>query len=140
MITNQQENRMKGNVFDIQRYSIHDGEGIRTVVFLKGCPLRCRWCSNPESQAGHPEVFYISSRCIGCRTCVNSCPNGEVEAVPDTEVSSYRIVVHHDRCRGDLSWVKACPTGALRVKGKWMESREKRFFLEGRIAAGTAGA
>ena len=115
---------MKGNVFDIQRYSIHDGEGIRTVVFLKGCPLRCRWCSNPESQAGHPEVFYISSRCIGCRTCVNSCPNGEVEAVPDTEASSYRIVVHHDRCRGDLSWVKACPTGALRVKGKWMESRE----------------
>ena len=128
---------MKGSVFDIQRYSIHDGGGIRTVVFLKGCPLRCRWCSNPESQAGHPEVFYIKSRCIGCRTCVHSCPNGEVEAVPDpgeyassgsagpdTEEPSFQIVVHHDRCIGDLSWVKACPAGALRVKGEWMESRE----------------
>ncbi len=59
-------NQKKGNVFDIQRYSIHDGPGIRTIVFLKGCPLRCMWCSNPESQAKESQIFYVKSKCINC--------------------------------------------------------------------------
>ena len=60
---------VQGTVFDIQRFSIHDGPGIRTIVFLKGCPLRCKWCSNPESQQYYPEVLYRKQLCIGCKAC-----------------------------------------------------------------------
>lgn len=65
-----------GMVFDIQKFAIHDGPGIRTTVFLKGCPLRCRWCHNPESQEKTPEVSFIPSRCIGCGQCFQACPQG----------------------------------------------------------------
>lgn len=67
-----------GRIFNIQRYSIHDGAGIRTLVFLKGCPLRCLWCSNPESQKGTPELGFVMARCVGVETCgapcVTACP------------------------------------------------------------------
>lgn len=107
---------MKGNVFDIQRYSIHDGRGIRTVVFLKGCPLRCKWCSNPESQQPMPSLFYSEANCIHCHTCVHACPDGEITVGPDGG-----LVIDWEKCRnGDLSWVDQCPTNALRVKGGWM--------------------
>ena len=68
-----------GIVFNIQRYSVHDGAGIRTVVFLKGCPLRCRWCSNPESQERAPELAYNKKKCLGrtlCGSCQAVCPHG----------------------------------------------------------------
>ena len=115
---------MKGNVFDIQRYSIHDGSGIRTVVFLKGCPLRCKWCSNPESWAAHPELFYIKSRCVGCLTCTAACSCGEVTPAPAGAADDAPIEIHRDRVTDDLSWTAACPTGALRVKGECMEAQE----------------
>ena len=71
---------MPGNstasVFNIQRYSLHDGPGLRTVVFLKGCPLHCPWCSNPESQLASPQVFYNRERCMRCGACRAACPNG----------------------------------------------------------------
>jgi pyruvate formate lyase activating enzyme len=65
-----------GIVFNIQRYSIHDGPGIRTTVFLKGCPLACFWCQNPESQKRRPEVFLNRASCTGCGRCAAACPNG----------------------------------------------------------------
>ncbi|MBN1689505.1 MAG: glycyl-radical enzyme activating protein [Dehalococcoidia bacterium] len=65
---------MKGLVFDIQYYSLYDGPGIRSTIFLKGCPLRCLWCHNPESQSGKAEMSYYAERCARCGTCVKSCP------------------------------------------------------------------
>ena len=65
---------IKGTIFNIQHFSINDGPGIRTVVFCKGCPLRCRWCANPESQSFSPELSWIGKECIGCRACVESLP------------------------------------------------------------------
>ena len=65
-----------GIVFDVKHFAVHDGPGIRTTVFLKGCPLRCHWCHSPESQSPRPEVAYYSNLCIGCGACVEACPNG----------------------------------------------------------------
>jgi glycyl-radical enzyme activating protein len=65
-----------GLVFDIQHFAIHDGPGIRTTVYLKGCPLHCLWCHNPESQAAGVEIFYLPEKCIGCRACEQACPEG----------------------------------------------------------------
>jgi pyruvate formate lyase activating enzyme len=73
----------EGCIFNIQRYTIHDGPGIRTEIFLKGCPLRCRWCSNPESISLHPEIGVYASRCIGiskCGYCLKVCPESEMVA------------------------------------------------------------
>jgi len=66
----------QGAIFNIQRYSIHDGPGIRTVIFLKGCPLRCVWCCNPEGQSDMPQIRFIKTNCIGCMECVKACPTG----------------------------------------------------------------
>lgn len=65
---------MTGNITDIERYAINDGFGLRTTVFLKGCPARCRWCSNPETQQFHSEMIYFQDKCIGCGACKISCP------------------------------------------------------------------
>lgn len=109
---------MKAKVFDIQRYSIHDGSGIRTVVFFMGCPLRCKWCANPESWEDKPLLFYVKSRCIGCGTCTALCPNGETSPQED------HIRVCRENCTGGYDWVRECPTGALSVKGTEMEVGE----------------
>lgn len=72
-------NELAGLVFDIQRWSLHDGPGIRTVVFLKGCPLSCAWCCNPESQTFYNELVFFKDKCIGCHSCVDLCPYGAIE-------------------------------------------------------------
>ncbi len=105
---------MKGNVFDIQRYSIHDGNGIRTVVFMKGCPLRCKWCANPESWKLESQLFYKKSNCIHCHMCIDACQNSEVTLENnEIKISS-----------GNYDFVRVCPTESLCVKGKWMSVEE----------------
>lgn len=107
-----------GVVFNIQRYSLHDGPGIRTLVFLKGCPLRCGWCSNPESQGVDPELAYNAGKCIGvkeCGLCLTECPKGALHEGGDGRVS-----VDRDACRDSFACAEVCPSHALNVFGKWM--------------------
>ena len=103
-------------IFNVQRYSLHDGEGIRTVVFLKGCPLKCRWCCNPESQKANPELIYRRSRCIGseaCGLCAQNAPNGVISFDEDE-----KAVVNFGRAGDDFSWCAYCPSRALEIEGR----------------------
>ena len=101
-----------GWVFDIQPFSIHDGPGVRTTVFLKGCPLRCRWCHNPESQAFSPEIGYQKTRCISCGGCVQVCPSG-----CHTQQGADHIF-DRSRCNRCGRCAQACPTGSLETIGE----------------------
>ena len=69
--------------FNVQKYNMYDGPGVRSMAFFKGCPLRCKWCSNPESQESTPTLCYSEATCIRCHTCVASCPNHEIVAAED---------------------------------------------------------
>ena len=95
-----------GKIFDIKRYAIHDGPGIRTTVFLKGCPLSCRWCHNPEGLGNAPKIAYEFNRCIGCGDCMEACREAAISATP-TGMSTDR-----HRCKGCGLCVDACPGGA----------------------------
>ena len=106
----------KGIIFNIQKYSVHDGPGIRTVVFFSGCPLRCKWCSNPESQQGRPQLFYNRNKCISldkCRRCVDVCPQDAITAGGDRKADIDRGI-----CNGCLLCADACPAKALEVYGE----------------------
>ena len=106
-----------GNVFNIQRYSLHDGPGIRTILFFKGCGLRCRWCCNPESQDPKPQILFLKSKCIGCRSCARVCPAGAIVFEKDRRIDAAKCV-RCGRC------AQACMAGALERKGGPMTVRE----------------
>ena len=82
-MTPTQANGLSGWISDIQRYSIHDGPGIRTTIFLKGCPLRCPWCANPETQLQKPQIVFWRARCIECNICRDVCAKGAIEIIED---------------------------------------------------------
>lgn len=117
---------MKGRIFNIQRYSIQDGPGIRTTVFLKGCPLRCPWCANPESWAVRPELFYTRSKCIHCFTCVHEAKHQEITRSGD------ELVFDRSLCTGETAFKLSdvCPSGALSVKYKETDRRELMEAIE----------
>ena len=106
-------------VFNIQRFSIHDGPGIRTTVFLKGCPLRCAWCSNPESQAARPQIMVRDIKCVGCGECVRVCPEGAVTLTPE---QGRRI--DWQRCAQCLKCAEACGYESILVSGREMKVEE----------------
>ena len=101
-----------GKIFDIQRFSIHDGPGIRTTVFLKGCPLRCPWCSNPESQCALPQLLYAQSRCLKCGRCASVCPEQALT------LHSGGIEIDRARCVPCEECSRQCPSGAMRLAGR----------------------
>jgi pyruvate formate lyase activating enzyme len=113
---------VRGRIFDLRRYSIHDGPGIRTTVFLKGCPLRCDWCQNPESQGRDPEAVLFPSRCIGCDACLPACPHGAIS--PETRRPDPR------RCACCGTCVETCPAGARQILGRDLPVEELLAELE----------
>jgi len=108
---------LRATVFEIERFALNDGPGIRTVVFFKGCPLRCRWCSNPESQGDGPELFYQVRRCLACGRCVAACDRGALAL-------EGRVVIDRERCNACGRCVQACNAGALSLAGRELEVEE----------------
>lgn len=105
-----------GTIFNIQRYSIHDGPGIRTTVFLKGCPLSCWWCHNPESQKYGVQLVLWKERCIGCGGCNSVCPEGAISG------GGFPPVIDSEKCSGCGLCAEECPAVALEMVGKTVSS------------------
>src|SRR5512135_392592 len=105
-------NPHNGIVFDIKEFSVHDGPGIRTTVFLKGCPLHCAWCHNPEGMSARPELMWYDVRCIGARDCLSVCPVHALELTPQG------MRIDRGLCTACGDCAVACPAGALEVIGR----------------------
>lgn len=109
---------MKGVLETIQHYCIHDGPGIRTVVFLKGCPLRCRWCSNPTTQEHKPELLHHADKCFACGHCAETCPRHAARREGEA------VVFDRSLCDGCGLCAKECPGKALRIAGLERDTAE----------------
>ncbi len=106
-----------GIIYDIQRFCVHDGPGIRTTAFFKGCPLKCRWCHNPESISPEPEIIFRPEKCIGCGSCAQNCPNG---LKPPEEAGRGES----GGCQMCARCTAVCPSGALELVGREMTPEE----------------
>ncbi len=103
---------MNNLVFDIKRYAINDGPGIRVTVFLKGCPLSCEWCHNPEGMSKKQEKLYTSSKCIGCEQCVEACEQNACMLTAEGIVTDKEICILCGKC------AEVCPTKATEISGE----------------------
>lgn len=121
-------------VFEIERFAIHDGPGIRTVVFLQGCPLRCSWCANPESQEGRKHLLQFSKKCTGCGRCVQQCPAGAIT------IQDGKCNIDRQRCLTCGKCASTCFNDALRISGQDMDVFEiKKTILKDSIYYETSG-
>lgn len=107
-----------GIIFNIQGYCIHDGPGIRTTVFLKGCPLRCVWCQNPESHSFYPELLFAEEKCTACGQCVPVCPNGAIRMHGKASQTNRGL------CKASRLCVEACPSEARAIIGRRVTADE----------------
>ena len=108
------DSQPKGLVFSVDRNVVEDGPGIRTTVFLKGCPLRCVWCHSPQSQSKERQLLFIENRCIGCGACVATCPK-DVQ-----EISGTARRIQWEGCDDCGECTRVCPSMALEMAGEWM--------------------
>jgi len=114
---------VSGIIFNIERFAIHDGPGIRTLVFLKGCPLRCLWCSNPEGQNLEPEILFDAEKCSECGFCVKACSRGLIERTH----GAAKLLIERERCNGCGDCAKVCKefgTGTLQLVGRCVSIQE----------------
>lgn len=121
-------------IFDIKRFAINDGPGIRVTLFMKGCPLRCVWCHNPEGLSPNRQKMYVKKKCIGCRSCVEACPRGGLELTRDG-IRSTGV-----ECTLCGTCVEECPTLALEMAGKEYSMSELMKLVEkDRVVMETSG-
>lgn len=118
---------IKLKVSEIQRFCMHDGPGIRTTVFLKGCPLRCAWCHNPETQKSAAELLFYQNKCISCHGCINACPQ-------DVHIINEQHIIDRSKCTVCAECVAHCPTGALEMCGRSMSIEEIVKVIETDLA------
>ena len=111
----------RGLVLDIDRFATHDGPGIRTAVFLKGCSLHCAWCHSPESQCFSPELIYMENRCTACGLCLSACPKGALQPVEDG-AAACRVALNRTLCDQCAACVEVCYPGALKLAGQWWDA------------------
>jgi pyruvate formate lyase activating enzyme len=117
-----------GLVLEIQRMSTEDGPGLRTTVFFKGCSLACTWCHNPESISSHPQIHWMASRCIACKSCLDTCPNDALTMM------SEGICIDRSLCDGCGVCVEACPSTALEQLGQeWTLEKLVHEVLKDRV-------
>ena len=128
--------RDSGIIFNIQHYCIHDGPGIRTNVFFKGCPLRCAWCANPESNEVRSQLMYLADKCVGCLSCIPRCGKNAISAAEKGKVKTDRKL-----CDGCGECVSACPAQAREIMGKRMTVDEvyKEVSMDQLFYADTGG-
>ena len=107
-----------GIIFNIQKFSVNDGPGIRTVVFFKGCPLRCRWCSNPESQLTKKQILWDSKKCVQCHHCISTCPSNSISLIDN------HIHIDHSSCIACGQCASQCPTKSLEIEGRTITVKE----------------
>lgn len=115
----------RGLVADIDHFAVHDGPGIRTAVYLKGCPLRCIWCHSPETQAFSPELLYLPQKCSACGLCLTACEPGalalvEEQSTDPTESRDCKVSIDWGRCTHCGACAKVCYPGALKMSGTWI--------------------
>lgn len=104
----------RGLIFDVMRFSLHDGPGIRTTVFFKGCPLDCWWCHNPEGLSSEPEIIYFAERCVRCGDCVAACPHHAIAWNDDRPVHDANL------CEKSAKCAEVCPAEATQMVGRWV--------------------
>ena len=129
MDANQQP--VTGTIYKIERLAVYDGPGIRTVIFLKGCPLRCLWCTSPESQQRPPQIGQYRDKCTGCPACIEACPNHAVTNGGDTPTGPRPVTIKREHCRrccGECA--TACPNGALKIIGQEVTADDVAGLLE----------
>jgi pyruvate formate lyase activating enzyme len=122
---------LTGLVFDMQRFAIHDGPGIRTLIFLKGCPLHCHWCQNPESIGRQPEIMLVHGNCINCGKCLDVCPEGAIAKVNEGET-----IIDRELCTLCGECAKFCYANSINISGRYLTvaevlaevERDRKFY------------